>query len=379
MNGFDIEDLRKNSNWQGYQLCDKPLTFFYDETENLCKFYLTDTGVNDPSALSKDFVLGGIMYEEYPEGIDELFNKFNLQTNELKYIKISRNKSFEQILISKRITLILDWLLEKNIYIHFSSLGNLYYALADIIDSIVPNNLMDVNFINDLKSELHQFCKKHFEKCFPILNKYNYPNIQTDQIKSFVNDFILFLEENELPENCNIIAINIIKQLLKEAAKRNSLIFIQDNENKILIDDYFNLYQERCYLYKYSFHHFDNENEVEKKMQRFQLYENGFKFVNYDFLKSTDNKFIQLSDVWVGLLCDLFLYLDRISYQEIHELKNKRLLSNMAKLYRLIMKSNSFHPMLIKMISDKIIRNERLDKLELFYNLFYIMNGEIGV
>lgn len=377
---LDIDELRKKSNWQGIKLCDKPLTFFYDETENLCKFYLTDIGVNDPSALSKDFVLGGIMYEKCPEGVDELFNKFNLQTNELKYINISRNKCFEQILISKRITLILDWLLEKNIYIHISSLGNLYYALSDIIDSIVPNNLIDVNFLNDLKSVLHQFCKKHFEKCLVILSKYNYPNIQTDQIKSFSDDFIMFLEENKLPENYPPIAIDIIKQLLKEASKKGSLTFIQDNEDKVLIDDYFNLYQERCYQYKYSFHHFDNENEVEKKMQQFQLYENGSKFENYDFLKSTDNKYIQLSDVWVGLVCDLFLYLDGISYQEIHELKSKqhtRLLSNMEKIYHLIMKSNNFHPMLIKMISDKSIRNERLEKLRLFSYISNIVNGDI--
>lgn len=189
---LDIDELRKNTNLQGIKLCDKPLTFFYDETENVCKFYLTETGVNDPTALSKDFVLAGVMYENRPDGIDSLFSKFNLQANELKYKKMSRNKLFEQVICSKRITLILNWLLEKDIYIHFSSLGNLYYALADIIDSIIPNELMSIIF--ELKSSLHQYCKIHFNEFYPILYKYHFPNIKSEEINNFSKEFITFLE-----------------------------------------------------------------------------------------------------------------------------------------------------------------------------------------
>lgn len=372
---LDIDELRKNTNLQGIKLCDKPLTFFYDETENVCKFYLTETGVNDPTALSKDFVLAGVMYENRPDGIDSLFSKFNLQANELKYKKMSRNKTFEQIICSKRITLILNWLLEKDIYIHFSSLGNLYYALADIIDSIIPNELMSIIF--ELKSFLHQYCKIHFNEFYPILYKYHFPNIKSEEINNFSKEFIAFLEDYELPKNCNSIYIEIIKQLLKEAARKGNLIFLQDNEDDILVDLYFNLYQNRCINYKYSFHHFDIENEVIQNMEEFQLYENGQRFINYDFLESIDDKFIQLSDVISGLLCDLFQYLDNISFDKIQQLdysRNKRLIDNISKIQKLIIRSDNFHPMLIHIISDMYIRNDRLNKLALFNNVYNLNN-----
>ena len=368
---LDIDELRKNTNLQGIKLCDKHLTFFYDETENVCKFYLTETGVNDPTALSKDFVLAGVMYENRPDGIDSLFSKLNLQTNELKYKNMSRNRTFEQIICSKRITLILNWLFEKDIYIHFSSLGNLYYALADIIDSIIPDELMSINF--ELKSSLHQFCKSYFNEFYPILYKYHFPNIKSEEINKFLKDVITFLEDYELPKTCNSIYIEIIKQLLKEAARKGNLIFLQDNEDDILVDQYFNLYQNQCINYKYSFHHFDNENEVIQNMETFQLYENGQRFINYDFLESIDDKFIQLSDVISGLFCDLFQYLDNISFDKIKQLdylKNKRLIDNLSKIQRLIIRSDNFHPMLIHMISDMYIRNDRLNKLALFNNVY---------
>lgn len=348
---LDIEQLRKNSNLQGIKLCDKSLTFFYDETENVCKFYLTETGVNDSTALSKDFVLGGVMYENYPEGIDSLFNKFNLQADELKYKNISRKKTFEQIICY------------------------LYYALSDIIDSIIPSELMYMIF--ELKSSLHQFCKVHFNDIYPILYRYHFPNIKSEEINDFTNELITALENYELPNTCNNISIEIIKQLLKEAARNGELTFLQDNEDNVLVDQYFYFYQSQCYLFKYSFHHFDIENEVIKNMNQIQLYENDKQFINYDFLKSTDNKFIQLSDVFAGLLCDLFQYLDNISFDRIQQLeysKNKRLIDNISKIHRLINKSNNFHPMLIHMISDMYVRNDRLSKLELFNSIYNFNN-----
>lgn len=372
---LDIDELRKNTNLQGIKLCDKPLTFFYDETENVCKFYLTETGVNDPTALLKDFILGGVMYENCPEGIETLFCKFNLQTDELKYKNISRNKTFNQIICSKRITLILDWLLEKDIYIHFSSLGNLYYGLSDIIDSIIPKDLMYMIF--ELKSALHQFCKVHFNDVYPILYRYHFPNIKSEEINDFTNKLITALENYELPNTCNKISIEIIKQLLKEAARKGELTFLQDNEDNVLVDQYFNFYQNQCYKYKYSFHHFDIESEVIRNMDQFQLYENGKQFINYDFLKSADNKFIQISDVFSGLLCDVFQYLDNISLDKIQQLeysKNKRFIDNISKIHRLIIKSDKFHPMLINMISDMYIRNDRLNKLALFNNVYNLNN-----
>ena len=57
---MDINLIRALSNAQGIPYCDKKITFFYDETGNCGKFTLREDGVNDPTALNNDFILGGV-------------------------------------------------------------------------------------------------------------------------------------------------------------------------------------------------------------------------------------------------------------------------------------------------------------------------------
>ena len=60
----DIDFLRQTeSELQGIPLCNDRMTFYYDETGNCGKFKVTETGFNDPMALTRDFVLGGIAFD----------------------------------------------------------------------------------------------------------------------------------------------------------------------------------------------------------------------------------------------------------------------------------------------------------------------------
>ena len=61
---LDVNLIRQmESEVNGIPLCDDTLTFYYDETGNCGKFILTADGVNDKTALTNDFILGGIMYK----------------------------------------------------------------------------------------------------------------------------------------------------------------------------------------------------------------------------------------------------------------------------------------------------------------------------
>ena len=42
---------------------EEEMTFYYDESGNCRKFYLTDTGFNDSDAIKGDFVLAGVAHE----------------------------------------------------------------------------------------------------------------------------------------------------------------------------------------------------------------------------------------------------------------------------------------------------------------------------
>lgn len=47
------------------------------------------------------------------------------------------------------------------------------------------------------------------------------------------------------------------------------------------------------------------------------MVENGEEVTNYHFVKSHENRYIQVSDMLVGLLGKLFLFLDENALQEI--------------------------------------------------------------
>lgn len=369
----DIDELRKNSNFQNIDLCDKELTFFYDEAMNAGKFWLTQEGINNKKALTHDFVLAGIMYEKEPEGIEDLFKKLNLQAGELKYANYTKNKSIEKIISSKRVTLILDWILNNNVYIHYTILNFLYYGLVDIIDSIIPENL--INMIFDLKTTLYEYCKLNLDELFIILYKYSFPNIKQNEVGCFCHELVSFLS-NKRMQNSKIIYLEIIKKLLLDAADTNNLNFIQNNEDNILVDKFFHIYQKPCYLFMNSFHHFDNEEEVKKKWEQFPLEKNGRLFINYDFLDSTESKYIQISDTVAGLLSDFFYFLDTKSIAELKNMKDKILLSNIDKINKCIKKSDKYHQMLLCNINDLNISNERYYKLDVISDLYYRLESK---
>lgn len=89
---------------------------------------------------------------------------------------------------------------------------------------------------------------------------------------------------------------------------------------------------------------------------------------NYDFIESTDNPLIQVSDVFVGLLSKVFRYLDGVTEDDImaiDQTKNAQAILNLRKLNELIIRSDRKHPMLIQNVNDVQLTKHRMVKLEL--------------
>ena len=155
--------------------------------------------------------------------------------------------------------------------------------------------------------------------------------------------------------------------MLKYAGRHGELVFLHDNESNILVEEYYTLYQGRCYTYKYSFHHFDFEKVILAKMQESPMTDNGQPFINYDFLDSKQNKMIQVSDAFVGLMAKLFQFLDGISFEMIDQLKTKEnsvALINLAKINALIDRTDKYHQMMIQNANDIYLTQQRMLKLQ---------------
>lgn len=354
-------------------LCEEKLTFFYDETGNCGKFLLRDNGVNDPSALKKDFILGGIVFEKEPSllKVEQLVNNLNIQSSELKFRNLYRAKDFMTFMGTACLCTFLDWLNNNEVYIHYITLNNLYFALVDFVDSIWGGQekfMMSPEWIFQLKSALFSFCKNNINETIALMYQYHYPNLEKNKTREFCNDFcdfILCKNDGSTPQG---FFVECFRQMLKQVGKAGELTFLYDNKTNVLVEEYYTLYQSRCYTYKYSIHHFDYEKVILSKLEQAKMIDDGKEFINYDFLDSKKNLFIQLSDVVVGLLSKLFEYLDDSTFEEIQRIDRAKFSSqicNFAKINALINRADKKHKMLIQNINDINLVRQRMLKLEL--------------
>ena len=358
---------------QGIPPFTQKMTFFYDETGNCRKFSLKNGCVNSFDAIEKDFILGGIAFDEekFPN-VDKLFSKLVLQPTqkELKYKHFQgKDKSFIDIIGSKRITILLDWLIECNAYIHFSTLNNLYYSLVDLVDALFITHPEVFPLIEKgLKSSLYRFIYKYRDYLLPFLSKYDYPNISRENVKEFSYELANFIQSNNDDSTEEGFYLETFRQMLKTAGKSGELVFLQDNESEILIKEYYLFYRERYTLFPDSTHIFDEESTIQKKLKSITTTYKGKVLNNYQFVKSTENKFIQLSDVFVGLLGQLFYFLDTLTIENVKTMKKKENetgRNNIRKVGELINRSNHKSPFFIKNCNDVNLIRERERKIDL--------------
>lgn len=378
MEQIDVDIMRQTeSKLQGISLCDDRMTFYYDETGNCGKFKVTETGFNDPTALTRDFILGGIAFngDECPADIDSLFSSLNLkkEASELKFRHISRKKTeFHEWFGSKRACIFIRWLHDSDLYIHYALMNNLYYALVDMVDALwesQPQFMFSPEWVLGLKSTLYNFCRTHIDEVLVLFREYNYPDVGLQDTSDFCIAFCdlirSYLDDRD-PEG---FLLECFRQMLKTAGKENKLSLLHNNEAGVLVDQYFTMYFARCYLYKNAKHHFDAENVIEHLLNETVMISEGSRFKNYDFCTSHASPMTQISDAFVGLISRVFDFFDQITEADILLMDRTRyrdVFENMGLLWELIERSDKKHPMLIQNINDIHITQQRMWKMQLF-------------
>lgn len=373
---FNAEDeIRMTCNYLHVPPFRGSMTFFYDETGNCRKFSLKNGKVNAPELLDYDFILGGIAYEyctPLPD-VDDLFRKLKLQKTqkELKYKHLSGNcSSFFEVLGRDRVTTLLDWLISNGLFIHFSTLNNFYYALVDIVDSLFPQNRM-VEFQHlekPFKSVLFRFVSAHRDSFLPLLSKYDYPNIDRARCKTFCFEFADYIQANNDDSDMDGFFLETIRQMLRTAGRTGELVLLHDNKPETLMENYHLFYHERYMLFPDSFHFFDKEPFVEGKLSSITTTYKGVELKNFEFVESSTNRFIQVSDAFIGLMGHLFHFLDRLTSKTILSIKNgghQKQRENLIRIATLINRSSKRSPLFIKNCDDIYLVREREHKLAL--------------
>lgn len=291
---------------------EEDLHFYYDESNNCRKFWLDSAKGNFNHDFRSDFVLAGIASEsEFQISFEELKQRFGLQKNaiELKSKSLFRGKDFLQCMGSKQVTALIRLFSDYDLYIHYSHINNFFYTIVEILDSITtPKEINDFGFdYFMLKTTFYNMLFPNIDKVTQTMIKYSYPNIKTEKIEDFCNDLLnsIDLRYEQKPDE------KFISGMLKRASKSTEMIFIQDNEDFVMQEDYSIFYVNPILKFPKAMHHFDEELSIQNK-----VIETISKFkkeaANYEFVNSKDNTMIQISDLVAGLLGKMFTFINSI-------------------------------------------------------------------
>jgi len=349
---------------------DKKFTIYYDESNNIRKLYLQDSGFNVPR--HDNFILGGIVLEEGQSlgDIALLRKTLRMQENatEIK-LKHIGSGSFEQILGSPKMGVVLTWLIDHKIHIHYSNINILYWSIVDIIDSIISDEAFEAYYHAHrvVKNELYRIATCDITQFLKILKTFKYPDLSKDNTQKFLSELYNFLEINN-PEDTNLPTI-ILKELIRNAKMLPELIFLTNNKESILIDNFSDFFLRPLYIFKDSTHIFDDEKVIEKILDGYKLMD-GDREVSSRFSDSKNEFGIQLSDILTSFLGKYFIFIEEHSMTELLVIKtnlNATQTSNLKLLQNLINASHEvsnafFHriaPIDTDCKSDTFIHNLR--------------------
>lgn len=292
-------------------------TFYYDESNNIRKLWLSENDFNAP--IDSDFVLGGVMHfgEVCEADVLELKRNLKIQKSakEMKFKHISKNKNFLDCLADDNVTVFLQWLLASNLYVHFSNVNNLYFAIVDIVDSI--DEPAYIPFLFQMKNELYKIARKNYRDFYELLSSCGYPNVVGNQISKLYNGIIRFIENSS--EELSF-EMEILYQGLKIACKQTELSFLQGNPDRTILKNYSPFYMRPIGVFPYATHVFGNEYKVEEIFNKYNFSYNGNKINNYCFVNSTDNLLVQVSDCTVGLIGKFYTFINSIDSNEAYQM-----------------------------------------------------------
>lgn len=292
--------------------------FYYDESNNCRKFWVDDSKQQFNTDHTADFVLAGLVRkeEEKVEASLETFRKpLKLQANveEIKFKNLYAKGDFLQCLKERRLFETLSWIDKSPFYIHYTNVNNLFYTLVEIFDSIVkPEEISEFGYdYFKMKSVFYYMFKGKADALQILMFKYKYPNIQREDVEAFCNDLLFLLgSRREMKEEEKFLA-----GMLAKAAESDELVFLHDNDDYVMQENYAEFYADPIRKYQKSRHIFDEETTVQDIVKK-QIAMGENMADNFKFVKSETDIFVQLSDVVAGILGKLFKYINSTSVNQ---------------------------------------------------------------
>lgn len=352
-----------NFNEKGAKPKNKMKYFYYDESDNIRNFNLKNGNYN--TNYFSQFTLGGIVSDTPINDLDleELYDKLCLQKSirELKSHNIlNKKKSGIAQFESKNLNILLTFLLESHYHLHYSAINVFYFGVVvDIISSLLEFNkdiYCSQSLVNSLKACLYKCMYSEAENWGKILSELKFPNLNLKSQGILFRE--LYSSISRFDDHKYTNQKEQILYLIKNFPKDRILIFLSDEEDYILINNFKDFYLQKVFIYDKAKHIFDEEPKIKKLLEKEGIKE--FNIYNrYEFVTSHDMKAIQISDVCVSVICILYKFLASRNLFQIENYikkldKNLYEYKNFKLLIKLIYKTLNYDEYLIMHMSNYV-------------------------
>ena len=345
------QGLKKYVSAQGISPSDIDMCYmlYYDETNNIKKFKLNEEKHKFNVSADTIFVLGGIEGEGSIK-IEELKSLFDLQDSEQEVKSHNMySGTFADCLKAERLEGFLDLLIDMNRHIHFISLNVLYWSIVDILDSIDGFASQNPLEIFTLKALFYRIMKSDITGFSDLVLKYRYPNIDSQDILAFIEEVISICETYKNSHEVRVKQLCIILiEWLQKATLQKELVFIQDEEELIMLKELTHIYRSEISTWINSRIIMDNEIDVIYELKKNPISINGNNLNNYIFVDSKMDTMVQLSDVAVGIMSRYLYFIDQNGTdceKVISDTFNENQLNVFRKLNMVLKKSRDFNPL----------------------------------
>ena len=357
-----------------------PYFMYFDETNNFKRVKINENReiirTLNIDNIREHFILGGIATKDHdkPISLEEFVKLVGIHQKNIKEIKSSHiyKGDFLSVLKSKKLTPILKLLRDKHWFIHFCDVNLLYYSIVDIVDSLLFNSIYSQHIWTPeiffgIKNEFYRIFNYQLSENLARLFQFDYPDVKKEclhEFKMFVLEMII--KYYHASHSFNYFTVLLIKVLEDSILRQRDLVFVQDEKKGILIDDFIHFYTTRLCSLEKSILTLDNEGDIVAYFQANPLCMDQKQLLNYQFVDSQSNTFIQLSDILVGIISRYLIFADA----ELTEVYNKLESLNEYSLENLYLLNDI---LLYSEAENKLFFNQ-IERVEVIHNFWNIVN-----
>lgn len=298
-------------------------TFFFDESNNIKKGRIGAERDNVSDLEHLCFVLGGIASRE-EINFEELLKFVGARQTPIdaKFSFFSfKHTKFMETIKQPRLRKFFEYLLTNDILIHFDVLHYMYFAIVDILDSLIQED--DVNqkatfmCYLPLQSAMTEVLYCDYSLLHDIFCRYEFPNIPTNKANEFVKEILELYTDNLQyfdMDDIDNFPKELLRQIIKAKRNQTNMYFLEDNISFEISSGVFTNYllrmmeirDKKC---------FDNEQSIVNELQAMD--EKYKEKLNVTFDDSKNNRNIQICDVICGFVARLYTFLGKNSLEDI--------------------------------------------------------------